>query len=51
MLVVESLHHLSVSVTELERAKRFYREVLGLREVERPAFDFPGAWPIDRPAR
>ena len=43
-LVVETLHHVSLSVTDLERAKRFYGDVLGLPELERPPFDFPGAW-------
>jgi len=38
------IHHVSVCVTDLARAKRFYSEVLGLKELERPAFDFPGAW-------
>lgn len=42
--MIENLHHVAVSVTDLERAKRFYGEVLGLEEIERPAFDFPGAW-------
>ena len=44
MLVVEGLHHVAVSVTDLERAQHFYGEVLGFRELERPPFDFPGAW-------
>ena len=38
------LHHVSLSVTDLDRARGFYRDVLGLREIARPAFDFPGAW-------
>ena len=42
--MIDSLHHVAVSVTDLERAKRFYGEILGLEEHERPAFDFPGAW-------
>ena len=41
---VTGLHHVSIVVTDLERAKGFYTGVLGLRELERPAFDFPGAW-------
>ncbi|MBI3829207.1 MAG: VOC family protein [Planctomycetes bacterium] len=42
---VERLDHLTVNVTDVERAKRFYAEVLGLKEVPRPAsFVFPGAW-------
>jgi catechol 2,3-dioxygenase-like lactoylglutathione lyase family enzyme len=42
---VVALHHVALPVSDLERSRRFYREVLGLSEVERPAaFDFPGAW-------
>lgn len=43
-LEIETLHHVSVPVTDLDRARRFYGGVLGLEELERPAFDFPGAW-------
>jgi len=38
------LHHVSVCVTDLARAKRFYGEVLGLHELPRPDLGFPGAW-------
>jgi catechol 2,3-dioxygenase-like lactoylglutathione lyase family enzyme len=38
------LHHVTISVTDLERAKSYYANVLGLTRLERPAFDFPGAW-------
>jgi catechol 2,3-dioxygenase-like lactoylglutathione lyase family enzyme len=44
VIEIETLHHVSLSVTDLERARAFYGGVLGLREIERPAFDFPGAW-------
>ncbi|MCX6622906.1 MAG: VOC family protein [Acidobacteria bacterium] len=41
---IESIHHVSLNVTDLERSKNFYREILGLEEIPRPAFGFPGAW-------
>jgi len=37
-------HHVSVCVTDLERARAFYGGTLGLKEIPRPAFDFPGVW-------
>jgi len=46
-LEVETLHHVSICVTDLDKARQFYSGVLGLREIpeERPkAFNFPGAW-------
>ena len=44
MSLVDGFHHVSLSVTDLARAKHFYGEVLGLLELQRPPFDFPGAW-------
>jgi catechol 2,3-dioxygenase-like lactoylglutathione lyase family enzyme len=42
--VIEDLHHVTIAVRDLEPAKRFYGEILGLSEIERPGFDFSGAW-------
>jgi catechol 2,3-dioxygenase-like lactoylglutathione lyase family enzyme len=41
---IDSIHHVSLTVTDLDRSRRFYREVLGLEEIARPNFSFPGAW-------
>ena len=41
---LEAIHHVSVCVTDLPRAKQFYGDVLGLTEIPRPTFSFPGAW-------
>jgi glyoxylase I family protein len=44
VIEIESLHHVAVCVTDIDRAKQFYGEVLGLKELPRPPFDFGGAW-------
>ncbi|WP_413379946.1 VOC family protein [Alkalihalobacillus sp. 1P02AB] len=44
MFEIESIHHVSLSITNLEKAKFFYGTILGFQEIERPDFDFPGAW-------
>lgn len=38
------LHHVSLMVTDAERSAAFYRDVLGLRRLERPAFKSTGVW-------
>ncbi|MCC7274956.1 MAG: VOC family protein [Alphaproteobacteria bacterium] len=42
--VTGALAHVSVTVTDVERARAFYGGVLGLPEVDRPDFGFPGIW-------
>jgi glyoxylase I family protein len=37
-------HHTSFAIKDLERSKAFYGGVLGLSEIQRPNFGFPGAW-------
>jgi glyoxylase I family protein len=44
MLGMTTLHHVAVCVTDLERSKRFYEDVLGFTAIDRPAFKAPGAW-------
>lgn len=43
-LDIEALHHVSLPVHDLQRSRRFYEDVMGLLPIERPAFDFAGAW-------
>ena len=44
MINIEGIHHVSVAVTDLTRAKAFYESVLGLQEIPRPNFITSGAW-------
>jgi glyoxylase I family protein len=42
---VTQIDHVSVVITDVERSRRFYRDVLGLREIHKPrTFDFVVLW-------
>lgn len=43
-LGVRSIDHVTVVVEDLEKSRWFYVDVLGMRQVERPAFTFSGMW-------
>ena len=43
-LPIKAINHLGVTTLRVDQSKRFYRDVLGFREVARPNFDFAGAW-------
>src|SRR6185503_19986951 len=44
MLKLETLHHVSLPLSDLKRAKQFYESILGLEKIKRLPFDFQGAW-------
>jgi len=44
MSLFKELNHVSITVTDIAKAREFYSGLLGLREIPRPAFDFPGIW-------
>ena len=61
-MLIDDIHHVSLNVSDVDRSLGFYRDLLGLRPLERPAFSFAGAWldggaqykltvPADVPAR
>jgi lactoylglutathione lyase len=41
---VYELNHVAIHVSDVERSCAFYRDVLLLEPMARPAFTFPGAW-------
>lgn len=43
-LHVKSLDHITLVVKDLERSRQFYVDLLGMQEVDRPAFSFAGKW-------
>ncbi len=38
------IHHSSLIVADTQASLKFYTEVLGLKQLERPNLPFPGAW-------
>src|SRR5690349_18744862 len=44
-LQIRQIDHVSVIITDVERSRRFYRDVLGLKEIAKPrTFDFVVVW-------
>jgi catechol 2,3-dioxygenase-like lactoylglutathione lyase family enzyme len=41
---VTSFDHVTIICADLEATRRFYVGFLGMKEVSRPAFGFPGLW-------
>ena len=41
---ISELNHVAIPTQDVERSSQFYRRVLLLDPIERPAFSFPGAW-------
>src|SRR4051812_42646912 len=41
---VQSLDHVTIVVKDLAATRRFYVDMLGMREVPRPKFQFVGQW-------
>ncbi len=38
------LDHFTILCADLDRSRKFYSDVLGMTDGDRPAFGFPGAW-------
>lgn len=41
---INKLAHVAIRSTNLEATRRFYVDILGMREGFRPPFNFPGLW-------
>jgi glyoxylase I family protein len=45
LMEISSFNHAALLISDIERSRHFYGEILGLQEVPRPkSFNFPGAW-------
>jgi catechol 2,3-dioxygenase-like lactoylglutathione lyase family enzyme len=44
-LKITQIDHCSIIITDVERSRRFYRDLLGLKEIHKPrTFDFVVVW-------
>ncbi len=44
-MILQGIHHTTLLVSDLERARRFYESILELRpDDKRPAMKYPGVW-------
>lgn len=42
--LIADIHHVSINVSDLDRAQSFYVDVLGLKVLPRPDLGIPGCW-------
>lgn len=43
-LSIKAFNHVALQISELERSRRFYGEILDLKEIPTPNFDYPVIW-------
>jgi catechol 2,3-dioxygenase-like lactoylglutathione lyase family enzyme len=41
---VHGLYHIAIKTADLAATRKFWTDVIGLREIPRPDFGYPGAW-------
>lgn len=41
---IKQLNHVAIQISDVERSRIFYSEILGLKEIEPPAFSYPVVW-------
>lgn len=44
MIQFERIHHVSLAVRDLDKARAFYSDILKFREIPRPPFQSKGIW-------
>lgn len=41
---IHGLFHIAIKTSDLEATRTFWCDIIGLREISRPDFGYPGAW-------
>ena len=43
-MLAKNVHHISFAVSDLEKSRAFYQDLLGLEPIDRPEMGLRGAW-------
>lgn len=43
-LTIKAFNHVALQISDIEKSRVFYSEILGLEEIPAPAFDYPVVW-------
>jgi catechol 2,3-dioxygenase-like lactoylglutathione lyase family enzyme len=43
-MAITALNHVNIVTQDLEATRKFYADIIGLIDGDRPSFQFPGAW-------
>tara|TARA_Y100001960_G_C14691849_1_gene836788 strand:- start:1057 stop:1479 length:423 start_codon:yes stop_codon:yes gene_type:complete len=43
-MAITALNHVNIVTQNLEATRKFYADIIGLIDGDRPSFQFPGAW-------
>src|SRR5260370_24636424 len=44
LATVHGLYHIAIKTDDLAATRKFYTDIIGLRDFQRPDFGYPGAW-------
>jgi catechol 2,3-dioxygenase-like lactoylglutathione lyase family enzyme len=44
LATVHGLYHVAIKTSDLGATRKFWTDIIGLREIPRPNFGYPGAW-------
>lgn len=43
-LTIKAFNHVALQISDIEKSRNFYAQILDLREIPAPAFDYPVLW-------
>jgi len=43
-ITIKAFNHVALQISDIEKSRNFYAQILDLREIPAPAFDYPVLW-------